>query len=195
VISSGPMHYNFAPACDGERIVYGGERPGFDSHYVDREEAQPWISFVKQMGVKRVCSLLPPEQLAYYTFDLLQEYRLAFGDARVCSAPIADGYLCEKERLHGVVLPFLREADECREPVVVHCSGGSGRTGHVLAAWLAHARGFTIDGALSAVTLPRRNPLEVVILGHASMEDLRELLAGCRAEGASPKVGGTPPLS
>jgi protein-tyrosine phosphatase len=178
------MQYNFAPACAGERIVFGAERPGFDFHHVDSEEVRRWISFVRQSGIERVCSLLSAEQLAFYAFDLLQEYRLAFGEPRVCSAPVPDGHLCERATLHGVVLPFLREADELGERVVVHCSGGSGRTGHILAAWLVHARGFTIDKALSAVRLPRRNPLEAVILGHASMEDLTGLLAGCSAGSA-----------
>ena len=182
------MQYNFGPACPGERIVFGAERPGFDSSSVGSEETWQWISFMRQNGIKRVCSLLPQDQLAFFTVDLLQEYRWAFGEVRVCSAPIADRYLCDAAILHGVVLPFLGQAEERNEPVVVHCSGGSGRSGHVLAAWLVHARGLEVDEALTAVRLPRRNPLEAVILGNASMQDLRELLAGCATESAAFQV-------
>ena len=179
------MQYNFGPACPGERIVFGAERPGFDSSSVGGEEIRQWISFMRQNGIERVCSLLPQDQLAFFTVDLLQEYRWVFGEARVCSAPIADRYLCDAETLYRVILPFLGQAEQWNEPVVVHCSGGSGRTGHILAGWLVHARGFEIDEALAAVRLPRRNPLEAVILRNASMQDLRELLAGCATESAA----------
>ncbi len=176
------MEHNFGPACPGERIVFGAERPGFDSLSVGIEEIRQWISFMRQNGIERVCSLLPQDQLEFFNVDLLQEYRSVFGEGKVCSAPIPDRYLCDRETLCGVVLPFLGQAERRNEPVVVHCSGGSGRTGHILAAWLVHARGFEIDEALTAVRLPRRNPQEAVILGNASMQDLRELLAGCATE-------------
>lgn len=42
------------------------------------------------------------------------------------------------EALTGKILPFLLEADKQSEKVVVHCSGGVGRTGLVLAAWLVY---------------------------------------------------------
>ncbi|MEW6495955.1 MAG: protein phosphatase, partial [Cyanobacteriota bacterium] len=47
--------------------------------------------------------------------------------------------------------------------VVVHCSGGIGRTGHVLAAWLASARGFSNNAAIAAVRKTGRNPYEAAI--------------------------------
>lgn len=172
--------YNFGPACEDEKVVFGAERPGFDFHSVDSHEISRWISFMKHNGIKRVCSLLPNEQLDYYEVDLLAEYRRAFGEVNVCAAPIPDGHLCDVETLQGKILPFLRESDRRGEQVVIHCSGGSGRTGHVLSAWLVHARGFTIDEALNIVRLPRRNPLEALILGNASKDQLRALLASCQ---------------
>ena len=174
------MQYNFGPAYEKEEVVFGAERPGFDFHSVESHEVSRWISFVKQNGIERVCSLLPKEQLAFYKVDLLVEYRREFGEDTICSAPIPDMHLCDGETLNGKILPFLRVSDLRGKKVVVHCSGGSGRAGHILSAWLVHSRGFAIDEALSVVRLPRRNPLEAVIIGNASMDDLRALLASCQ---------------
>jgi protein-tyrosine phosphatase len=84
-------------------------------------------------GIRRVCCLLPDEQLAYYRPDLLGEYRAVFGAANVCSAAVTDYHLCDSDLLETMILPFLVESDQSRLPAVVHCSSGSGRTGHVLA--------------------------------------------------------------
>jgi len=67
------MNYNFGPANEGERIVFGSERPGFDFHSVGAQEVSRWISFMKQNGILRVCCLLPRQQLDYYEVDLLEE--------------------------------------------------------------------------------------------------------------------------
>ena len=178
------MKYNFGPANEGEQIVYGSERPGFDFHSVGARDVSRWISFMRNNGIKRVCCLLTEEQLDFYDVDLLEEYQHEFGPRNVCSAGIPDCHLCDAETLTGKILPFLREADQKCEPVVVHCSGGSGRAGQVLSAWLVHARGLSIDEALSQVKRPRRNPLEAIIIGNASMAQLRVLLAKCQ-EGAA----------
>ena len=179
------MMYNFGPANERERIVYGSERPGFDFHSVSAQDVSGWISFMRKNGIKRVCCLLTKEQLDFYDVDLLEEYRHEFGPRNVCCAGIPDCHLCDAQTLTGKILPLLLESDQKRQPVVVHCSGGSGRTGQVLSAWLVHARGLSIDEALSQVKHPRRNPIEAVIIGNASMEQLRALLAKCQEASAA----------
>ena len=179
------MKYNFGPANEGEQIVYGSERPGFDLHSVGPQDVSRWISFMQKNRIQRVCCLLPREQLDFYDVDLLEEYRHEFGPLNVCSAGIPDCHLCDAETLTGKILPFVRESDRKCEPVVVHCSGGSGRAGQILSAWLVHARGLSIDEALSQVKYPRRNPLEAIIIGNASMAQLRALLAQCQGDSAA----------
>jgi Polymorphic toxin system, DSP-PTPase phosphatase len=62
-----------------------------------------------------------------------------FGATCVLMEPIADHHLCSRQALRGNILPFLRIADSGSERAVIHCWGGNGRTGHVLAAWLVAA--------------------------------------------------------
>ena len=129
-------------------------------------------------GIRRVCCLLPPEQLAYYRIDLLEEYRRSFDPSNVCSVAVEDYHLCEPGLIDKVVIPFLVASDGAAAPVVVHCSGGSGRTGHVLAAWLVRHRGLSVDEALAAVVATGRNPREAVQCGNATENQLRMLLLG-----------------
>lgn len=46
----------------------------------------------------------------------------------------------------------LKAAKAAGQKVVVHCWGGGGRTGLVLAAWLVQDRGLTAEDAADAVT-------------------------------------------
>ncbi len=174
------VRFNFAAAREGETIVYGAERPGYRADAVHAEHVSEWISFMKQRGICRACCLLPPKQLAYYDFDLLGKYREAFGESNVCHAAIEDYRLCDPAKLENDILPFLLDSDRARTPVVVHCSGGSGRTGHVLAAWLVRHRGLSVDDALNAVISTGRDPWEAVRCGNATEEELRSLLTGMR---------------
>ncbi len=93
-------------------------------------------------------------------------------------APVADFSLCDEETLAGQILPFLREADARGVRAVVHCWAGMGRTGHVLAAWLARERGMAPDQALRAVGAMGRNPYESIEYGGATEEELYHLLRG-----------------
>ncbi len=172
------QQFKFAPAGTSEAVVYGAQRPGYNGKAVDKISVRQWIAFMKSKGIQRVCCLLPPKQLSYYRVDLLTEYRHAFGITNVCHVPVDDFHLCDTTDLESRVLPFLAESDAAGTPVVVHCSGGSGRTGYVLAAWLVRHRGLSVDAALSAVEATGRNPREAVYWGNATEAQLRALLAG-----------------
>lgn len=149
--------YRFAPACEQEKIVFGASRPGYSN-----QEIYHWIGFMQQQNIQRVCCLLPDEQLKYYS-HLLDTYKQEFGSQQVCWGAVADFQLADIDTLTKKILPFLIEADQLKEKVVVHCSGGIGRTGHVLAAWLVCGRGFSNQDAIAAVKRTGRNPYEAAI--------------------------------
>lgn len=151
------LMYKFAAASAHEPIVFGAARPGYTTERVDR-----WIEFMQHQGIECVCCLLSETQLTRYS-NLLDAYRKAFGIDRVFWAPIEDFYLVSLEILGSQILPFLTIADRQNERVVVHCSGGIGRTGHILAAWLVARRGHSTKSAISAVRQTGRNPYEAVI--------------------------------
>jgi protein-tyrosine phosphatase len=123
---------------------------------------------------------LPPSQsqLAFYEKDLIDSYFKAFGAENVCHVEVPDLHLVNASDLETTILPFLHESEERGLPVVVHCSGGSGRTGHVLAAWLARGRHLPAEQALDAVRATTRDPLEAVKQGNATDRDLILLVSG-----------------
>jgi protein-tyrosine phosphatase len=170
--------FKFGPARDGEAIVYGAQRPGYPLQSVEPKAVNEWIDFMSKRGIRRVCCLLQKDQLAYYGSDLLEEYGRRFGGSNVSWAEVKDYHLCSQLDLSTKVLPFLTESDKTAKPVVVHCSGGSGRTGHVLAAWLVRHRALSVDEALAAVVATGRNPYEAVRCGNATDSQLRQLLLG-----------------
>ncbi|AUB42641.1 Protein-tyrosine phosphatase [Nostoc flagelliforme CCNUN1] len=173
--------YKFAPAWENEQIVFGAARPGYTN-----KDVQDWIEFMKCQNIKRVCCLLANQQLASYS-NLLDTYKQEFGNQLVCWTPIADFHLCDLETLTEKILPFLIEANKENEKVVVHCSGGIGRTGHVLAAWLVSVRGLSNQAAINAVKKTGRNPYEAAIAAVfrgrnplTVVKELNALLNDCR---------------
>lgn len=172
----------FGPACTEERLVFGAQMPGYGARSIPESVVKRWISFMKNRGMKRVCCLLPPSQLAYYMVDLLGMYQREFGDARVLGTPIEDYHLCSATMLRRILL-FLTEACLGGEQVVVHCAGGRGRTGFVHTAWLVHGRGFSVEQALEAVKKMERNPCEAVERGNASAGEFYALLRSCERDG------------
>jgi protein-tyrosine phosphatase len=173
--------YKFAPASAHETIVFGAARPG----YAD-EQVRLWIEFMQGQGIQRVCCLLPRSQMVAYS-DLLGFYREAFGADHVCWAPLEDFEIADRATLMGQILPFLEAADAGEERVVVHCAGGIGRTGQVLAAWLVR-RGLAVGEAIAEVKRMGRNPQEAVaaalLRGRSPWRvarDLNALLEDCRS--------------
>ena len=169
--------FRFAPASDTENYVYGSERPGYGSKVVSKKQVEEWLSFMDDHKIERVCCSLDDEQLNYYQeVPLLEIYQSKYGAANVLHASIPDFQLCSLKFLVKKILPFLEDSRSQLKKTVVHCAGGKGRTGHVLAAWLVSSGAKTPEDALAAVTLLHREPLEAVERGNATFEDLKELL-------------------
>ncbi len=173
--------YKFAAASPRETIVFGSARPGYSS-----EKVNEWIEFMESQHIKRVCCLLSHTQLDRYS-DLLGVYRQTFGCDHVCWSPIEDFQLADRQILTQQILPFLAIADNLSEKVVIHCSAGIGRTGHVLAAWLVAQRGFSNKTAIATVKQTGRDPYEAVSFALLKgrnpgkvMTELNALLDNCR---------------
>ena len=149
--------YKFAAAATDESIVFGAARPGYT-----HPQVKEWIEFMQIRGIKRVCCLLSAPQLDRYS-DLLDVYQQYFGSDSICWAPIADFQVVDREILINQILPFLSLADRQSERVVVHCAGGVGRTGQILAAWLIARRGFSRKLAIATVKQSGRNPDEAIV--------------------------------
>lgn len=161
---------------DGKNgIVYGARRPGFPFPSVLDETVKQWVDFMQAHSIQRVICLLPSSQLSGYK-DLLGQYRARFGGPNVCWAPIEDFKLASESTLLETILPFLHDSDQRHIKTVVHCAGGVGRTGHVLAAWLVSGRGYTNEEAILAVKQNGRNARE------SGDSRLDELLNRCRGK-------------
>jgi protein-tyrosine phosphatase len=171
----------FGPACAGEQTAFGAARPGYPAERVATKTVIEWLHAVRSEGIKAVICLLDRRQIAYYGQrpGLLSLYRDAFGPDGVLHTPVRDYHLCAASRLQNI-LGFMKTADDKRQRVVLHCSGGLGRTGHVLAAWLVYARGLAEDAAIEAVVTAGRNPKESIDAGNATASDLASLLRQCR---------------
>jgi len=173
-------NFHFGPARTAERTAYGARTPDASPSSIFE-----WAEFMRGQGVTRVCCLLDAGQLAGFPVDLEAEYKRLFGATGVLMERVADHHLCSRQALRGNILPFLHAADTGGERAVIHCWGGNGRTGHVLAAWLVAARGLSPMEAIEAVEATGRLPQEAVLAGNATFEELIELLASCEPDRAT----------
>ena len=173
--------HNFGPANDDPgQLVFGACRPGFPAKQISVKDVDAWTDFMLGEDVQRVvCLLASSAEFKTYrrlSGGLLGEYERRFGTNNVLHAPIRDFRLSSAENLEQV-LAFLREGVERDERTVVHCAVGSGRTGHVLAAWLTHTEPMDTHQALAAIRRTGRNPYEAIESGRAKEPDLIALLS------------------
>ena len=160
--------FNFGPAAKDDLIVFGARRPEDLLSDVAR-----WITFMRKQGIQRVVCLLSGNEFGTKVIaDLLDIYEEEFGEDRVLHAPIKDFQLANRSIIKGT-LKFLAASEHENEKVVVHCSAGMGRTGHVLACWLVMGRNFEPHDAISEVRRMGRSPTE-------SRRNLMPLLDYCR---------------
>ena len=175
--------YRFAPAAANESIVFGAAKAKYSEISVKH-----WLKFMENRKIDRVCCLLEPKIVSRYKTNLLTAYQQQFGRERVLWQPtIADFQIPDPATLIEDIIPFLISAEQKQQKVVIHCSGGVGRTGIVLAAWLVSRRGLSNKQALSAVRQQKRLPQEAMIaallLGRNPIrikQQLNRLLNDCR---------------
>lgn len=172
--------YRFATASPIDSFTFGASRPGYQT-----SELQAWLTFMQAQQIRRVCCLLEARSIARYELDLQVAYQQTFD--RICWSPIEDFRIATVEQFTKTILPFLLEADRAGDRVLVHCGGGIGRTGQVLAAWLVVRYGFSNAQAIATVRKMRRNPYEAAIaalfLGRnpvVAVRQLHHLLDACR---------------
>jgi len=168
--------HRFAAAAPDEEYVYGSCAPGWHSAGNHATALDDWINGMRDRGIVRVLCLLPGQQLDDAGANL-DRYVTAFGESKVRHVPVPDHHLIPERQLHEEILPFLAEAREAEEPVVVHCLAGIGRTGQVLAAWLVYNHDYGPDRAIETVREMGRDPTDAVKSGNATEAELYGLLS------------------
>jgi len=172
---SGAPAHRLVPAAPEEEHVFGACDPGWHSAAGQREALADWTAVMRANDIERVVCLLSGGQ-PIECRDM-EGYAEIFGPDTVLHAPIPDAKLASPALLDREILPFLDSAAEADERVVVHGLDGLGRTGQVLAVWLAHDRGYDPECALDTVAEMGRAPRNPVESGHATESELRDLLA------------------
>eukprot|EP00873_Tetraselmis_striata_P027461 jgi/Tetstr1/447725/TSEL_000302.t1 len=126
-----------AAACDS--VAHGSERPGMKSEW-DAPAAIPdsavdeWVAHMKANGISRAMSLLSQRA------DILLPLH---------ARPIRQGL----QRQYSRQWTSWKAADAAGEKVVLHCAGGQGRTGLILASWLVKKYGMSPDQAVAEMMI------------------------------------------
>ena len=160
--------FNFGPASTRDSIVYTCERPGMSSSTNADGSGEPgsipessvgeWVEFMKENNVKRVLTLLDPNEIELYERPLESIYKKhGFTFAHV---PMGEPDAVDR------VLTALEEASAANERIIAHCTHGMGRSGRVSAAWLVHKYGLSAEDATKEV-MTAAETSSIVRLGNA----------------------------
>mmetsp|Transcript_23771 Transcript_23771/g.65944 ORF Transcript_23771/g.65944 Transcript_23771/m.65944 type:complete len:255 (+) Transcript_23771:203-967(+) len=146
--AEGVRPYNGPVAASGrDSTAYGSERPGMNNEWnfmnsIPDSAVDEWVAHMKSNGISRVISLLSAKELTFYTTPLEELYHRAFGKSwRELNL--------RKEGALEKAMQYLDDAADNGEKVVIHCSGGQGRTALILASWLVHKYGLTPEEAVT----------------------------------------------
>lgn len=128
--------------------LYMSPRPCYPAVRSVRADLDEFIALLQEKSIQTVVVLLEESELEhYYPFGLFQHYRTK--GFEMVHFPIVN-YSVPSDREDFIKL--LKSIDQhlCKGRILVHCSGGMGRTGTVVAAYLVH-RGMAAAEAISAV--------------------------------------------
>jgi len=135
--------FNFGPSASRDNILFSAERPAngvVESGDASVENIQEWISFMKDKGIGHVLVLLDENELAGYPspglFELYRE-----GGLVPHATPLGEEGAFQK------IIGILNDIEGKGETAVTHCTGGTGRAGRVIAAWLASRYSLTPEEA------------------------------------------------
>ena len=157
------------PAGLSEKLVYGTSRPGYPKKSVSKGEILNWINQNSSQGIKAIICLLCEEEIAlYYQEKLLDLYRKHF--ISVFHFPWDDFSLCSEETIKRIIKVIEKETHKGHK-VLVHCSGGIGRTGLTLAAWLVYRYKISPEKAIEIQLSLGRNPLESALINEEVTEE------------------------
>ncbi|MBI5018306.1 MAG: dual specificity protein phosphatase family protein [Deltaproteobacteria bacterium] len=144
--------------------VMAGAYPGSP----DASDARRKIRWLLERGIRRFADLTEEHEqtgrgspLLPYAHLLAAEAGRAGIAAEHCRFPIEDMGVPRREQL-GEILDYLDGAEAGQEPAYVHCLGGRGRTGTVVACYLLRnsarrSNPLTAEEALAELTSLRRS--------------------------------------
>eukprot|EP00283_Hemiselmis_rufescens_P002211 CAMPEP_0173419082 /NCGR_PEP_ID=MMETSP1357-20121228/1052_1 /TAXON_ID=77926 /ORGANISM="Hemiselmis rufescens, Strain PCC563" /LENGTH=176 /DNA_ID=CAMNT_0014381665 /DNA_START=173 /DNA_END=703 /DNA_ORIENTATION=+ len=151
---STPM--NFAAVSKRDDSVFGSHRPGFLPDAVNEKPGgvddalvAEWCTFIKGKGVTRILSLLEDDEALWYNTPIATQLEAhGFSEA---SGTYVRSPLSSAEGAKTAV-EAITKAKESGDKIVLHCSGGIGRTGLISAVYLVKQYGLSPEDAVKEVT-------------------------------------------